>query len=325
MAKSPKNKPSTKNLEINDLIFKELLKRGYSLEGNTRIWNLADSKLWYLTPEQAQSFLDLEQSKDYQKDVIQKEIDLIDKNIKEITSEIKDKPINIIDLGCGDGKKAVIFLSYLKNNNKIRYCPIDISSYMVEKAIEKMSKTNIKEIVKLQWNISDFENLENITPLLRSGEYKNNLILLLGNTLGNFEIHELLYEVRSAMKDGDILLIGNGLDNRNSEDIIKAYKNVQIDVWLVKILTQLGLKKENLTYGVRFVNSRVEEYYSINNDVEISFLGRKVRFNKGDQIITAVSYKYDSYDFMSYLKMYFSFVQSFISKDGSYALALCKK
>jgi len=29
--------------KINDLIFKELLKRGYSLEGNTRIWNLADS------------------------------------------------------------------------------------------------------------------------------------------------------------------------------------------------------------------------------------------------------------------------------------------
>ena len=37
--------------KINDLIFKELIKRGYSLEGNTRIWNIADSKLWYLTPD----------------------------------------------------------------------------------------------------------------------------------------------------------------------------------------------------------------------------------------------------------------------------------
>ena len=41
-------------MQINDLIFKELIKRGYSLEGKTRIWNIADSKLWYLTPEQAQ-------------------------------------------------------------------------------------------------------------------------------------------------------------------------------------------------------------------------------------------------------------------------------
>jgi uncharacterized SAM-dependent methyltransferase len=325
MAKSPKSKPNVKNSEINDLIFKELLKRGYSLEGNTRIWNLADSKLWYLTPEQAQSFLDLEQSKDYQKDVIQKEIDLIDKNIQEITSEIKDKPINIIDLGCGDGKKAVIFLSYLKNNHKIRYCPIDISSYMVEKAIEKMSKTNIKEIVKLQWNISDFENLENITPLLRSGEYKNNLILLLGNTLGNFEIHELLYQVRSAMKDDDLLLIGNGLDTKNSGQILKAYDNPFLDQMLIKTITQLGLKKEDIKYGARFRNSRVEMYYTIQKDTEVTFLGKSVRFNAGDQIIVAVSYKYDNYDFMSYLKMYFSFAQSFVSKDGSYALALCKK
>ncbi len=310
---------------INDLIFKELLKRGYYLEGNTRVWNLADSKLWYLTPDQAQAFLDLEKSEAYQEEVIQKEIDLIRKNIGDITREIKNKTVNLIDLGCGDGKKAVIFLGYLGDTAKIRYCPIDISSYMVERAIENVSKTNINEIIKLQWNISDFENLENITPLLRSGFYKNNLILLLGNTLGNFEIHELLFEIRSSMKDGDVLLIGNGLDNRHPEEILKAYKQPQIDDWLVKILTQIGLKRENLNYGVRFRNSRVEEYYTLLKDVEISFLGRVVKFNKGDQIITAVSYKYTRDDFMSFLKMYFSDVGLFTSKDGSYALALCKK
>lgn len=313
------------NTKINDLIFKELLKRGYSLEGNTRVWNLADSKLWYLTPEQAQAFLDLEQSKEYQKEVIEKEMDLIKKNIGEITSEIKNKTINLVDLGCGDGKKAVIFLSYLGDTTKIRYCPIDISSYMVEKAIEKVSKTDIQEIIKLQWNISDFENLENITPLLRYAFYKNNLILLLGNTLGNFEIHELLFEIRSAMKDGDVLLIGNGLDNRHPEEIIKAYRQPQIDNWLVKILTLIGLKQDEVEYGVRFRNSRIEEYYTLKKDVNISFLGRTVHFNKGDQIITALSYKYSKDDFMSFLKMYFSDVRLFTSKDAAYALALCKK
>jgi uncharacterized SAM-dependent methyltransferase len=325
MQKKQKSDFGVKNSSINDLIFKELLKRGYSLEGNTRVWNLADSKLWYITPGQAQAFLDLEQSKDYQKDVIQKEIDLIQANISEITSEMKDKPLNIVDLGCGDGKKAAIFLSYLKDTMKLRYCPIDISSYMVEKAIDKMSKLKIKEVIKLQWNISDFENLENITPLLRYGEYRDNFMLLLGNTLGNFEIHELLYEIRSSMKDGDLLLIGNGLDNRHSEDILKAYSSPQLDSLLSKTITQVGLKREDLEYGARFVNSRVEMYYTITKDIEISFLGRTVRFNKGDQIITAVSYKYDKDDFMSFLKMYFSDVQLFVTKDGSYALALCKK
>ena len=73
--------------KINDLIFKELIKRGYSLEGNTRIWNIADSKLWYLTPDQAQSYLDLEDEEKYKEEVTNKELKLIDENIDEILKE----------------------------------------------------------------------------------------------------------------------------------------------------------------------------------------------------------------------------------------------
>jgi uncharacterized SAM-dependent methyltransferase len=310
---------------INDLIFKELIKRGYSLEGNTRIWNIADSKLWYLRPDQAQAFLDLEASEDYQKDVIQKEIDLINNNIDEIIDKVGKDNLNIIDLGCGDGKKAVIFTEHFKGKVKIRYCPIDISSYMVEKAIQKVNEADVGEVVEFQWNISDFENIENISILLRQGEFKKNLILLLGNTLGNFEINELLYEIRSSMKGGDFLLIGNGLDNRNADEILKAYSNRYLDHMLIKTLTQIGLKEENLEYGARFRNSRIEMYYSIKSDCKISFLGKTVYFNKGDQIVVAVSYKYNKDDFISFLNLYFDDVMAKISDDGSYVLALCKK
>lgn len=319
------NSKNNSKVRINGQIFKELIQRGYSLEGNTRVFNIADSKLWYITPPQAQAFLDLEKSKDYQKDVIQKEIDLIKNNIDELTEEIKDKPVNIIDLGCGDGKKAVLFLSYLKDTTKLRYCPVDISSYMVEKAINNMSQMNVKEVVKLHWNISDFENLENVSVILRSEEYKDNFILLLGNTLGNFEIHELLYGIRSSMKDNDLLLIGNGLDNRNTEEILKSYNNGNVNQFLVHLPLQLGLSKDEIEFGVRFRNSRVELYYTIKTDKIIEFQGRKAIFNRGDQIIVAVSYKYQKDDFMSFLKMYFSNVTLFASKDNSYALALCKK
>lgn len=310
---------------INDLIFKELIKRGYSLEGNTRIWNIADSKLLYLTPDQAQAFLDLESSKDYQKDIIQKEIDLINTNIEEIIGKIGEENLNIIDLGCGDGKKAIIFTEHLKGKMKLRYCPVDISSYMVEKALAKIREKDIGEVVEFQWNISDFENIENISTLLRQGEYKKNLFLLLGNTLGNFEINELLYEIRSSMKGGDFLLIGNGLDNRNPEDILKAYNNKYLDSMLSKTLTQIGLSLDNIEYGARFKNSRVEMYYTVKTDCKVEFLGRKVRFNAGDQIIVAVSYKYNKEDFISFLNLYFDDVIAKISEDNSYVLALCKK
>ena len=148
---------------------------------------------------------------------------------------------------------------------------------------------------------------------------------MLGNTLGNFEINELLYEIRSSMKGGDFLLIGNGLDNRNTEDILKAYSNKYLDNMLVKTLTQIGLKKENLEYRARFNNSRIEMYYTVKEGCSISFLDREVTFNKGDQIVVAVSYKYSKEDFVGFLNIYFDDVMAKVSEDGSYSIALCKK
>jgi uncharacterized SAM-dependent methyltransferase len=311
--------------QINDLIFKELIKRGYSLEGNTRIWNIADSKLWYLKPEQSQAYLDLEDSNEYRENVIQREIDLINGNVEELLEKMKGENLNIIDLGCGDGKKAKIFVKHLKGKVKLRYCPVDISSYMVGKAIENVKEIDAGEIVEFQWNISDFENIENISILLRQGEFKKNLFLLLGNTLGNFEINELLYEIRSSMKGGDFLLIGNGLDNRHPEDILKSYNNEEVDEFLIHIPLQLGLSREEVKLGARFKNSRVELYYTLQKEKKIKFQDKEVVFDKGDQILVSVSYKYSKEDFIGFLNLYFDDVLAKVSEDGSYSLTLCKK
>jgi uncharacterized SAM-dependent methyltransferase len=248
--------------------------------------------------------------------------------MKEILDEVGKEPVNIIDLGCGNGKKAALFIENLKSKvKKIRYCPIDISSHMVEHAIETVGKLNAAEVVKVQWNISDFENLENVMPLLRKGDYKKNFFLLLGNTLGNFEIHELLYEVRSAMKEGDVLLIGNGLNNqRMQDDLVKACKdNKGFDKFLGYIPMQLGFEKGDIEYDARFKNSRIEFFYTIKKDKAINFQNKKVHFNKGDQMIVAMTYHYEREDFLGYLTMYFGEVEMFTSEDGSYAIAICEK
>ena len=317
-----------KNSKINDLMFKELIKRGYALEGKTRIWNIADSKLWYITPEQAQAYLDLVASEDYTQEIGPKELMLIKKHLSELMVVAGKEPLNIIDLGCGNGKKAIIFIENLKKEGvKLRYCPIDISGHMVDIALENIKKVDVDEVVKAQWNISDFENLANISPLLRKKEYKKHFFLLLGNTFGNFETHELLYQIANAMKEDDLLLIGNGLNNHKvEEDIVKACReNKGFDKFLGYIPLKLGLDKEDVEYDARFRNSRIEFYYNIKNDKVVSFQNKKVLFNAGDQIIVAIAYHYENKELLKYLKMYFNDVKLYVSEDGSYGLALCKK
>lgn len=315
-------------MKINDLIFKELIKRGYSLEGKTRVWNIADSKLWYLTPNQAQKYLDLDKDASYKKYTGQKQGELLEeKNINEIIEGIGRKvAINIVDLGCGDGTKAAKIMTLLKDRYQMRYCPIDISGYMVQKAIETISKLKIGDVIQAQYNISDFENLENVTPLLKKGKFRKNVFLFLGNTLGNFEIHDILYSIKSAMGEGDILIVDTAVDDKKQEERAREYsKNKKLQDWLVHIPLQLGLKKEDVTFDVRFRNQRIEAYYIVNKDVTIKFQNKTLVFAKGDQIIVAIAYKHDKEDLKTYFNMHFGYVKMILSDDKSKALIICKK
>ncbi|MFH1425193.1 MAG: L-histidine N(alpha)-methyltransferase [archaeon] len=312
--------------QINDLIFKELIKRGYSLDGNTRVWNIADSKLWYLTPKQAQAYLDLLDSETYKSDFGPKEMTLIGKNLGKILKMVGKGSLNIVDLGCGDGRKVVLFLDNLKGKQKIRYCPIDISGYLVEKALERISQMAVDDVIKFKWNISDFENLENVTPLLRWGDYKKSLFLLLGNTLGNFEFHELLYQIRDSMSPGDYLLIGNGIDNGLVDEDVVAFlkKSNPFYEFFVKVLTEIGLEKKELEFDIRFRNSRIEYAFVLKKDAKIVFQDKKVDLFEGDQIIVGYTYHFSKEELKRYLKIYFDKVEMIMSGDGSYTLALCK-
>ena len=98
-----------------------------------------------------------------------------------------------------------------------------------------------------------------------------------------------------------------------------------MDNFLSHILTLIGFDRGEIELGTRFRNSRVEIYYTIKRDKEIECFGKKLSFFRGDQIIVAVSYKYEVRNFRRFLDMYFYPVDIFTSKDNAYCLALCKK
>ena len=315
--------------KINDLIFKELIRSGYSLQGHTRIWNIANSKLWYLTPKQAQAYLDLEESKDYGKRIFMKEIKMLKKFMPEIAEQIlHGSALNLIDIGCGDGKKAITPIQILSSKTKVRYCPIDISSFMVSKAIKEISKRKLSNggIVNFRWNISDFDNLENVASLLRDAEYRQNLFLFLGDTLSNFEAHEVLYELVEAMDEGeDYLLIGVTLNSVNPNELVKPYKAKMVDDFLSLILTQIGFNRDELEFDVRFANSRVEIFYTLKNSKALDLSGKKIYFDKGDQILVGISYRYTAEQLEEFMKIYFNNFKFYFNEDKTRTLILCEK
>lgn len=313
------------NQRVNNLIFKELIKRGYSEKNSSKIWNLADSKLIFCLNNGGQTFFDFEKNSRYQNKIDLQEINTIKNNIKEIKDNIKDKAINIVDLGCGSGKKAASIIQQLKDF-KIRYCPIDINSDLVRVAADTVRKENPEEVIKMQWVISDFDNIENISRSIRYKEYQKNIFLLLGNTMENLDIHEILYNVRRSMKEGDLLILGNSIWDNKSQEMLELYKkSTTLKKLLINIPMGLGFREQELEMDIEFRESRIEVYYNIKVDKTIELYGKKIEFKKGDKLLVLLSHKYVKKELIEILNMYFDNVDMKISKYGFYSVSICKK
>ncbi len=308
---------------INTLIFNELTKRRFSQEGEIRVWNVADSKLWYLTPSQAQGFLDLEDNESYRRSITDPETDLLVSHTPGILQKLKGSHYNMIDLGCGDGSKAALLIEKVRDKIQVRYCPIDISSYMVNSAAQAIRALNMGDVLQFHWNISDFENLNNITPLLREGEFQSHLQLLLGNTMGNFDRDDILDGIRQSMNENDVLLIGNGLNTFDEAELVKPYKDHSLDEFLIHVIEQIGLAPDEVEYDARYKNSRVEMYYRVKTTKTVNHLSKSVDFKAGDEILVAISYKFTKDQLDQYLKKFFGNVTIYTDDGQSYALALC--
>jgi hypothetical protein len=311
--------------QVNDLIFKELIKRGCSVDGKTRVWNLADSKLWYLSEEQAQKFIDLKASKTYKEGVVDKEATLVSKSISDILSSVDKKGMNVFDITARDGKKAEGVLRHLCDDVKIKYYPTDFHEYMTKKATERMKALGVEEVKEYIPEVSKFKDFSKVTKEIRKDGFKKTMIFLLGNSLGNFEINEMLFEIRKSMKEGDILLIGNALNNESKEEILQPYGSREIRDFFIEIPKQLGITEDQLEFKIDLQNSRVEISFILKDDVEVKRGWRKVKLKKRDNFLVCGSAKYTKKDMLGFLNMYFDDVQLLTTPGCSYALALCKK
>ena len=136
----------------------------------------------------------LKSNKINKNNIIDRERKLIRNYAKLITRIVKKDRFNLIDLGCGNGEKAELFIRSLPPEVKVRYYPIDISGILLKQASERIRSMNSGKVDKVKEFEVDFENIDSILGLIRSSEYQNNVCLLLGSTISSFEINDFLYK-----------------------------------------------------------------------------------------------------------------------------------
>jgi excisionase family DNA binding protein len=136
------------------------------------------------------------------------ELDILVDNQSKVLNILGNKRFSLLDLGCGDGKKAAFFINHLDHTVE-GYFPLDLSLRMIdicnnnmELAHPNLPSENFQE---------DFEqgNVANATYYLQRRYQRDNLLLFIGNTIGNIsDAHRVLINIGESMTDRDILIVG---------------------------------------------------------------------------------------------------------------------
>ena len=309
--------------QLKDTVLKEFIRRGYSTEGKTRIWNIANPELLYLTSEQIDMSLELAKEPQSIKDT-EKELALFTDNFEDIVNSIGDVPFNLVDLGGGVGK-IFPFIKKLSGLKKaFRYCPMDSSPFALKKSFDLFKKEFPQG--KIKASLSNFLDISKTISELKIGRYKKNIFFLGKDTFGNFEPTEVLYSIRRAMEKGDMLFLTSGIHNSNWITRLKKYPTKgKLVSYMETPINLLGIRQKDLRPTFRFVNNRSEAVYTLKENKTFKYNGRLIELRKGDRIMTLISYKHKKEDLMSYLYMQFSRVDAYESKDKLHILAICKK
>jgi dimethylhistidine N-methyltransferase len=151
--------------------------------------------------------------------------EIFSQQTKELAKALNenDQAFDVLELGAGDATKTTYLLQEWKNSGaNFTYYPIDISSTMIAYLEAEMPK----RIPNLKVNGLTGEYLEQVQQAYKISNRKK-IILFLGSSIGNFELHEahnFLRKLYDEIKSGDVVLVGFDL-KKNPHQILKAYND----------------------------------------------------------------------------------------------------
>ena len=274
----------------------------------------------------ADRYVSFEHNTEYK--IGQTELDLILDNEDKILSCLTKKDYNLIDVGCGDGKKAAAILTRLgrHSSNKLSYFPVDISQRMIDIAIDNVELAN--EDISIESFNEDFEKatLSKITYYLRRRYQRNNMILFLGQTIGNItDSNRVLVNLRESMTEEEVLLAGMAMLPKTNP--LEGYDQKIIYDWLWTVPEKIGITKADADIKLYFNKAKHQIEYKLEfkKDWAKNYGSDFLRFHKGQKVLIAISHKLTKEEiFELFAKAGFKIELFLESKGNNYCVVLCK-
>lgn len=134
---------------------------------------------------------------------------------QKITQDLEKSPFDLVELGCGDGEKAVLLLERLWPDQQLTFVPIDISG----SALSALSKRMRSKFPSLRIKPMEVEYFDGLNMLHESPGRR--MVMFLGSNIGNMipslQI-DFLKHLRQTLNPQDRLLIG--FDLQKDPDVL---------------------------------------------------------------------------------------------------------
>ena len=222
-----------------------------------------------------------------------REFSLINRITPQISRRIRNNS-QIIDLGPGDGQKAIRILTNLSGRIS-NYLALDISRQMLN--VAQISQNRIQSVAK-KYRLCDFSNMPKLRLAIRTGAERDRIFLLLGNTLTNeVNIGHFLQNFREIADETNggknYLLLGLELLSQDINQIVREYRSEENYILTFRPLEMLGINRQDGVIDISFNESlrRIEEQFIFTRPTTIIVNSHCINFSEGDRILLSVTCK----------------------------------
>jgi uncharacterized SAM-dependent methyltransferase len=240
--------------------------------------------------------------------------------------------MNIVSIGVGSGEKERILLEELARRDRPTYYPVDVSSQMVDTAMETVHDLPVEKVGLVGF----FEDM----PVLKRCWHSPVMLCMLGNSFCNYEPDEILASMQDNLHDKDLFLFDCHLfppsedeeaARMSIEGIYRSEKNARFNMGPLlergmapgAFEFQLDLLPTETSFGYIY---KTHKKLCVCKDGVIQCGPGAINLKAGDTIQLGFTYKYKRKQIEDLLKQQkFDLLKVFLSDDHSNLLALVRK